>query len=363
MLFRSFVLIFAELNSIIMKRMHIVTGLLLCLAAMSCVNKESVESSVIPVPREVKLSRGSFAIDEQVAVRVEASQEDKALLQTYIKASPLAIAKGQTPIQGSIVLEQVDSIHGLTRSEGYRLIVDRKSIKVSALSGAGLFYGLQTLLQMIDEHGHVRCCVVEDEPRFEYRGMMLDVSRHFYGVDCVKRQIDVMAAYKLNHLHLHLTDAAAIFLILTLSDSMFQNRLTGRNLCIQCLMINAAHFIIYTEHVGVTFSHKFITIDPHGLDHSASDGVSNKRRFFTRYSGQNKFQRIDMRTLFHAAEIKFVWDPATFQVCFHPKESFIVRQMTHGAVEHAKVFIHRSECSLEGTVIVQFHQDLSHVFS
>lgn len=188
--------------------MHIVMGLLLCLAAMSCVNMEPVESPVIPIPREVKLRRGSFAIDEQVAVRVEASQEDKALLQKYIKTSPLSIAKGQAPIQGTIVLEQVDSIHGLTRSEGYRLIVDRKSIKVSALSGAGLFYGLQTLLQMIDEHGHVRCCVVDDEPRFEYRGMMLDVSRHFYGVDCVKRQIDVMAAYKLNHLHLHLTDAA-----------------------------------------------------------------------------------------------------------------------------------------------------------
>ena len=191
-----------------MKRIYTLAGLLFCLVVAACGRKESDELSVIPMPREVKLRYGSFTIDEQVTVRVEAPREDKALLEAYIKASPLAKATGKSSNGGRIVLEQKSEVDGLTHAEGYVLTVDREGVKISAPSGAGLFYGLQTLVQMMDEDGRVRHCSVVDEPRFDYRGMMLDVSRHFYGVDCVKRQIDVMAAYKLNHLHLHLTDAA-----------------------------------------------------------------------------------------------------------------------------------------------------------
>lgn len=191
-----------------MKRAYIMVGLLLCLAMMACEHKESSELSVIPIPSEANLRGGSFTIDEQVAVVIEAPQEDKLLLQEYIKASPLAKVVGKVPGKKTIVLEQMCTIDGITCDEGYVLTVGRESVKVRALSGAGLFYGLQTLLQMIDENHNVRYCEVVDEPRFAYRGMMLDVSRHFYSVECVKRQIDAMAKYKFNHLHLHLTDAA-----------------------------------------------------------------------------------------------------------------------------------------------------------
>ena len=191
-----------------MKRIYILAALLLCLVIAACGRKESDELSVIPVPREVRLRKGSFIIDEQVTLRIDAPQEDKSLLEAYIKVSPIANAIGKNPSGGSIVLELKSEVDGLTHAEGYVLTVDCVGVKICAPSGAGLFYGLQTLMQMMDEDGRVRYCSVVDEPRFDYRGMMLDVSRHFYGVDCVKKQIDVMAAYKLNHLHLHLTDAA-----------------------------------------------------------------------------------------------------------------------------------------------------------
>ncbi len=84
-------------------------------------------------------------------------------------------------------------------------------ILIRATSGAGLFYGIQTLLQLSQpsETGYSIASVeVQDSPRFAYRGLMLDVSRHFFSKEFVKKQIDALAFYKINRLHLHLTDAA-----------------------------------------------------------------------------------------------------------------------------------------------------------
>jgi len=89
--------------------------------------------------------------------------------------------------------------------EGYTLEISAEGIQATAGSAAGLFYAVQTLRQLENngEYPHVR---IGDEPRFAYRGAMLDVARHFFGVADVKRYIDDIAALKINHLHLHLTD-------------------------------------------------------------------------------------------------------------------------------------------------------------
>lgn len=93
--------------------------------------------------------------------------------------------------------------------EGYILSVDSARIEITAGDNRGLDYGLQTLAQLRDPRtGAIPCVRIVDSPRFAYRGMMLDVSRHFRSVDFIKKQIDAMAALKLNVLHLHLTDAA-----------------------------------------------------------------------------------------------------------------------------------------------------------
>src|SRR6218665_3062138 len=96
-----------------------------------------------------------------------------------------------------------------TTSEAYPLTVSDTAVIVGA-DAAGLFYGIRTLLQLLREEedgswGLLRA-VVEDSPRFPHRGVMLDVARHFFGVDDVKRFIDATSALKFNHLHLHLSD-------------------------------------------------------------------------------------------------------------------------------------------------------------
>lgn len=94
----------------------------------------------------------------------------------------------------------------------YTLSVTSQRIEIRATSGAGLFYGMQTLLQLMQPAStgsySVPSVEIEDTPRFAYRGLMLDVSRHFSTKEFIKKQIDALAYYKINRLHLHLTDAA-----------------------------------------------------------------------------------------------------------------------------------------------------------
>ena len=94
-------------------------------------------------------------------------------------------------------------------SGAYRLRVTPGGVQVEAADSAGAFYAMQTLEALRDPAtGIVPCVEIEDAPRFQWRGFMQDVSRHFFSIEYLKRQIDAMARLKLNVLHLHLTDAA-----------------------------------------------------------------------------------------------------------------------------------------------------------
>ena len=94
-------------------------------------------------------------------------------------------------------------------AESYRLVADEASVTVTGADPAGLFYGVQTLGQLVARDGDdwiVPAVAIDDAPRFAYRGVMLDVARHFHPVDTVKAYIDHAAGLKLNALHLHLSD-------------------------------------------------------------------------------------------------------------------------------------------------------------
>ena len=97
------------------------------------------------------------------------------------------------------------------KPEAYRLEVQKNGVVITSSDEAGAFYAQQTLAQMISENDGVKelqCCVVNDCPRFVYRGLHFDVSRHFRSLDFLKKQVDAMALYKMNRMHIHLTDAA-----------------------------------------------------------------------------------------------------------------------------------------------------------
>lgn len=165
--------------------------------------------SVTPVPMEVNWQRGSFRPDASTSLWIEAPEADRSILAEYLQASPLALKLADSQSGNQVVLKQTDALEGITSPEGYVLSVNSDGVRIEALSGAGLFYGVQTLLQMAADAPEGMTAVrVKDEPRFEYRGIMLDVSRHFRSKEFVKRQIDLLSYYKINRLHLHLTDAA-----------------------------------------------------------------------------------------------------------------------------------------------------------
>lgn len=165
--------------------------------------------SVTPVPMEVNWQRGSFRPDASTSLWIEAPEADRSILAEYLQASPLALKLADSQSGNQVVLKQTDVLEGITSPEGYVLSVNSDGVRIEALSGAGLFYGVQTLLQMAaDAPEGMTAVTVKDEPRFEYRGIMLDVSRHFRSKEFVKRQIDLLSYYKINRLHLHLTDAA-----------------------------------------------------------------------------------------------------------------------------------------------------------
>ena len=91
-------------------------------------------------------------------------------------------------------------------AEGYRIDISARRAQLTAGDEAGFFYGLQTLFQMADQRGNLPCASIEDYPRYRYRGLHLDVCRHFFPVKFIKHYLDWMASCKLNTFHWHLTD-------------------------------------------------------------------------------------------------------------------------------------------------------------
>lgn len=182
-------------------------GAALCLLFAGCAKEEIRTLSVIPAPLSVELQPGVFTLAPETGLYIDAPEEDKKILENYLAASPLKLKPVAAEEGHTVVLKQVAQLPEVGSPEGYVLTVGPDRVLVRATSGAGLFYGVQTMLQMADSKG-LPAGTVTDEPRFAYRGFMMDVSRHFFGKEFIKKQIDALAYYKLNRLHLHLTDAA-----------------------------------------------------------------------------------------------------------------------------------------------------------
>ena len=133
------------------------------------------------------------------------------LLSAYLKEvgyESLVVEHNSDPSQGNIHLSLKEDSH--LGEEGYEISITPDSVQVSARHPAGLFYGVQTLRQLLPlaSAGSVSlpALSIRDTPRFAWRGAMLDVARHFFGVEDVKRFIDLISHHKMNRLHLHLSD-------------------------------------------------------------------------------------------------------------------------------------------------------------
>lgn len=169
--------------------------------------------SVIPVPLKMEQGMGSFLLSEKTKLYTNLQGGEAELWENYLKALPVQLKEARMKDRKQMLFLLITpKTPQLPSPESYTLSVTPQQIEIRATSGAGLFYGMQTLLQLMQPAGTGSYSVVsveiEDTPRFAYRGLMLDVSRHFSTKEFIKKQIDALAYYKINRLHLHLTDAA-----------------------------------------------------------------------------------------------------------------------------------------------------------
>lgn len=170
--------------------------------------------SVIPVPLKMERGTGFFLLSEKTRLYTNLQDGEAKLWENYLKALPVQLKKaGMKDRKQMLLLLITPKNPQLPSPESYTLSVTPQQILIRATSGAGLFYGMQTLLQLAQPSGagsySIASVEIEDTPRFAYRGLMLDVSRHFSTKEFIKKQIDALAYYKINRLHLHLTDAAS----------------------------------------------------------------------------------------------------------------------------------------------------------
>lgn len=171
--------------------------------------------NIIPEPVQMQLLEGNFSIAPSVQIyfsskHPELSKQAKFLSTAIESLSGNKLKITNSPAKTSIQL--LISKSQETGKEGYNLIVTEKGIVISANTDKGIFYGIQTLLQTMpairtNEALKVSCLKITDYPRFQWRGMMLDVSRHFFSAEAVKNYIDLLATYKMNVFHWHLADA------------------------------------------------------------------------------------------------------------------------------------------------------------
>jgi hexosaminidase len=173
---------------------------------------QSSEINIVPKPVSVQLTGSTFKISRKTVVLARPSDVKIAkFLNDYLqKNSGFTLRVVSSNRRGSdhidLINEPIDFSH---KSGGYGLIVDSHHIYVSASDDEGRFNAIQSLIQLISfENGDITLPTlqIEDYPRFPYRGMHLDVTRHFMPVEFVKKYIDLMSQYKFNYFHWHLTD-------------------------------------------------------------------------------------------------------------------------------------------------------------
>ena len=167
----------------------------------------------IPVPLKMEQGTGSFLLSEKTKLYTNLQGGEAELWENYLKALPVQLKEARMKDRKQMLFLLITpKTPQLPSPESYTLSVTSQRIEIRATSGAGLFYGMQTLLQLMQPAStgsySVPSVEIEDTPRFAYRGLMLDVSRHFSTKEFIKKQIDALAYYKINRLHLHLTDAA-----------------------------------------------------------------------------------------------------------------------------------------------------------
>ena len=190
--------------------------LALILLCLSCGHDTSRDIHIIPAPRVLDLSRGHFTINKDTRIQCAVISDELMTIATRL-ADQLAERTGSRPEILTAMPSTAEKVIVLDLypeqklpDEAYFLDVRPDHITLAASTPTGLFYACQSLLQLLPLEDRSRpkvpCVHIQDEPRFAWRGMHLDVSRHFMDVETIKKYLDLLARYKMNVFHWHLTD-------------------------------------------------------------------------------------------------------------------------------------------------------------
>ena len=169
--------------------------------------------NIIPQPVKVEARPGKFVLDGKASVNYNPQQKELKTAVDFLNLQLKTVAGFVLPVNSNrpsiiqLSIEKIDAVG----NEGYKLEIAPQKITIKANSKTGIIYGIQTILQILpairtNEKLEIPCMNITDFPRFKYRGMHLDVSRHFFGPEFVKEYIDLIAAYKMNVFHWHLVD-------------------------------------------------------------------------------------------------------------------------------------------------------------
>lgn len=175
--------------------------------------------SIIPIPQKCVERKGNFIVNEKTTIVIP--ENDKDIRDAISVWNDLFTTAAGFPLEITTLKQKTNfiqcSLNASLEEEAYKLKVSTKDIRIEAKTAKGIFYAFQTLRQLLPPaiEGNVRveniewnipCVTIEDKPSFSYRGMMLDVSRHFIEKEDIKRYIDLLAFHKMNVFHWHLTD-------------------------------------------------------------------------------------------------------------------------------------------------------------
>ncbi len=178
-------------------------------AAATAIPAEALRGAIVPTPQSSRLGKATLDLSEGVSlVMPMLSEASIAALGERFERLDIPVNEGENGlvIRARLVSESDALDDALARKGGYRLQLDESGADILAFDAAGAFYAVQSLIAATDEAGLVPAMDVDDAPRYDYRGVMLDVARNFKDKASVLRLLDQMAAYKLNRFHFHLTD-------------------------------------------------------------------------------------------------------------------------------------------------------------
>ena len=200
--------------------LSILSAATLFIGSMACTQQNETTTNAlafIPQPKEMQVLSDQFQLTRRAGITIETPNPELERIAHYFN-SKIAPATGfelRLKQRGNIRFKLTDDTS--LGAEGYHLLVKHSGVTITAHQPAGIFYGVQTLLQMFppeirgkeeqkNKVWKIACVDITDKPQFAWRGMMLDVSRHWFTKEEVKKYIDELAEYKMNVFHWHLTD-------------------------------------------------------------------------------------------------------------------------------------------------------------